>query len=762
MNTLFEAILREDKTARIKKLDIPDELKNKYITFFKAHSNLESKVNWNGKKDAVVSEIEALMTNTDSSRSKTKKKVRKNLRLAFQNIDKSNWPTLNESDFKIWYCDNSFIFVSPLCWEAAQYMNSFDLYGTGAKWCIGWETNDSHWAKYVVDQMNSFVFVYNADTKEKWMIQKEYQCDDRYELWNAEDQCVFNNWADLERVFTRIGFIEETDDEDFNVVHQPEFDMSMVNELISEINSDVDDEFDHVRECSDHNVWNSLSIGLENCKEKIWDLFFEDLEDIKHEYQGAGNYFKRVEHIKDEFNQEVSSAFDGDRYYRHQDEIDDFLDQNWYDMIKDLFEELKRDYMNTGVMKFPDEYMVALCGEHGLGKKQYEDARNHYYKYIKADWKNELEKRAGQQFLFESILKKKLTEVSNDKIKSSINKISLAGTKRPKEEYIKWFTNRRDVAKEVNWNLTNDFLLMDMEDAIKRHEEKSQAAKMSKVKEGDLAAMFKGRDDCEIIHKTENDIFVVPLAHSAAEFMNSFNCYGNGAKWCIGTKGDKRAWDQYVFDNKNVFIFVYNREANEKYMIQIRDMTGFDEMPLVSVFNEEDTNVIFGSIRDGELMSGQHYIAEERVFGSTFKNNFNKLAAKATEIFEEKVIGAQHKDMKVFVKKRFVERLKEEEGVFLHYYKEQLEDESQWRQLFDNVIYMGFLPDILNEWGKQSNNWITSSQFMKLSGLKRSSMEDELFFSFEAFIEYLNETGKIRFKENTVVKHFINRGKLND
>ena len=94
-----------------------------------------------------------------------------------------------------------------------------------------------------------------------------------------------------------------------------------------------------------------------------------------------------------------------------------------------------------------------------------------------------------------------------------------------------------------------------------------------KVKSGeDLAAIFKEKN-CKIFYKDQTQILVAPLDYECAKFMDSFHCYGTGAKWCIGYEGGEMGqpgehWDTYTRKRKSVFILHYSKISNEKLMIE--------------------------------------------------------------------------------------------------------------------------------------------------------------------------------------------------
>lgn len=94
-----------------------------------------------------------------------------------------------------------------------------------------------------------------------------------------------------------------------------------------------------------------------------------------------------------------------------------------------------------------------------------------------------------------------------------------------------------------------------------------------------LIAEEEGADtsDCDFVflNSLENDkfIFVVPMNWQACKFIDSFECGGQGAKWCIGYANDDGYFNDYT-KNGDLFICAYSKKKdapkNElKYMIQL-------------------------------------------------------------------------------------------------------------------------------------------------------------------------------------------------
>ena len=61
----------------------------------------------------------------------------------------------------------------------------------------------------------------------------------------------------------------------------------------------------------------------------------------------------------------------------------------------------------------------------------------------------------------------------------------------------------------------------------------------------------------------ENFMYVVPLNFKAFTFVNSYKCGGEGAKWCIGTKKDKKWYDDYFIKHNNFAIVALSKQREK-------------------------------------------------------------------------------------------------------------------------------------------------------------------------------------------------------
>lgn len=63
-----------------------------------------------------------------------------------------------------------------------------------------------------------------------------------------------------------------------------------------------------------------------------------------------------------------------------------------------------------------------------------------------------------------------------------------------------------------------------------------------------------------LLGENEKFVFVVPITQIGAEWTDSFECGGEGARWCIGTADDDSYWRDYI-DNGVWFILAMSKKS---------------------------------------------------------------------------------------------------------------------------------------------------------------------------------------------------------
>jgi hypothetical protein len=167
------------------------------------------------------------------------------------------------------------------------------------------------------------------------------------------------------------------------------------------------------------------------------------------------------------------------------------------------------------------------------------------------------------------------------------------------------FATRFD--NKFDWNRSDKKKLFDMIlSAYNAYNEKGGSIKQRKIIiKQDISKLFKNRfgekcvdkydpnselgEDIDVIilNELENKdwIFVVPLNYDVAVFMNSFNCGGQGARWCIGMEHTSYHWYDYVCDRQDIFVLALRKDAYNpaykndiKYMLEIEPETNTDDV----------------------------------------------------------------------------------------------------------------------------------------------------------------------------------------
>jgi hypothetical protein len=198
---LFEQILLQEKKDNIiKKFNISQEEKDLYINFFKTHANLENKVDWNAKQDKVIEQIKSLINSTKKSKNEKRKAyLSGNLEVLWEGYN-----------VEILYSNNRFIFVTPLDHAAAVFMDSYDCYGFGAKWCIGDKNTPAAWNNYVKVLNHLFIMVYDSEAVKKYMLDYDPN-NNLYIIWDEQDDRIFetSNPKEIEEKFDSVINIEK-------------------------------------------------------------------------------------------------------------------------------------------------------------------------------------------------------------------------------------------------------------------------------------------------------------------------------------------------------------------------------------------------------------------------------------------------------------------------------------------------------------------------------------------------------------------------
>lgn len=205
---LFESLFNENKNHLIDKLVLPDlqddpkdrlfsarsNYKNILKAFFYKYPNYENKIDWNKWKTLTKADFDAVIELAKNSKRAQKEKERQS-----SSVDpKSFFKNINGRRFAIVDEDEDWLYVAPLNYKAAVFCDSQECGGAPAKWCIGYQQENTYWNNYVSNG-SKFLMVFSKDfdtmpekelyTKLKFMI--EYTGDrdsSSFNVWNQLDE----------------------------------------------------------------------------------------------------------------------------------------------------------------------------------------------------------------------------------------------------------------------------------------------------------------------------------------------------------------------------------------------------------------------------------------------------------------------------------------------------------------------------------------------------------------------------------------------
>ncbi|MCL2704730.1 MAG: leucine-rich repeat domain-containing protein [Spirochaetaceae bacterium] len=164
-------------------------------------------------------------------------------------------------------------------------------------------------------------------------------------------------------------------------------------------------------------------------------------------------------------------------------------------------------------------------------------------------------------------------------------------SKEEKLYAINFFTKFPQYEKYIDWNRCQSLTYKDFEQVFKIAENSRRSLK-HKTK-SDPQLLFE-KYNCKIITQTDDFLIIVPYDWECAVFFNSFNCGGEGARWCIGYKKNPKTWYTYRLD-KNLFALLFFTKRHpvfgKKILLQYepgeKDFIFWnqDDVPLVNIMD---------------------------------------------------------------------------------------------------------------------------------------------------------------------------------
>ena len=204
-----------------------------------------------------------------------------------------------------------------------------------------------------------------------------------------------------------------------------------------------------------------------------------------------------------------------------------------------------------------------------------------------------------------------------------------------KEEMVNFYDTHNELASKIDWNKKKDDSFF--EDLL--YNMQNFSSKSTKKK--NPIELFKSRKDCKIIGEDENWIYVMPLEYSAARWMDSFDCGGQGAKWCIGYEKTDDYWNSY--NEHSLFILAFSKnpspeENEQKYMIQFDQSSGYYEKhdfenPDLNIWNQPDKNIVEDLLSNGVFNEKYLLNLYQKAKPFDIQNNRGKYYSTSYEIW---------------------------------------------------------------------------------------------------------------------------------
>ncbi|GHV83192.1 hypothetical protein AGMMS50212_05320 [Spirochaetia bacterium] len=122
----------------------------------------------------------------------------------------------------------------------------------------------------------------------------------------------------------------------------------------------------------------------------------------------------------------------------------------------------------------------------------------------------------------------------------------------------------------------------------------------------DNPRVFFENYNCKIIYASDEIIIAIPLDWECAVFFNSFNCGGEGARWCIGSNATSYYWNDNLLDD-HIFLFVYfvekHKTLGRKVMIKVYTDPDREYDLYFNIYLQDDTIFMDGSITSDDIIN---------------------------------------------------------------------------------------------------------------------------------------------------------------
>lgn len=254
--------------------------------------------------------------------------------------------------------------------------------------------------------------------------------------------------------------------------------------------------------------------------------------------------------------------------------------------LKQDLEAFKKEFedLKATAAELPDDYVEQICGQDGYPFSDVIDEVN------VRDWIAEVEEflKSSDDYLdnmytsrFESVktkVLKQLQEASKARFLKPLYDQFGGDDYPPYEDVLKWIDSGAADKLKLNWNLANSesapaFFDQIIDGYVKYKNAGGSRKDRKALAKADPKEIFKQmrcvneREDTSNADfvfldsfETEDWLYVIPLTYMACKFVDSYQCGGEGAQWCIGWERSKDYWDDYTNDG-NLFVLAFNKKA---------------------------------------------------------------------------------------------------------------------------------------------------------------------------------------------------------
>lgn len=185
------------------------------------------------------------------------------------------------------------------------------------------------------------------------------------------------------------------------------------------------------------------------------------------------------------------------------------------------------------------------------------------------------------------------------------------------EDVLNFFHTHTNLENKIDWNERDHLKLATaidklITDTLLKAEEKEQQKKVAKSVDWESHG-------CKVWYEDANYILVSPLSWESAKFMDSDECGGAGATWCIGWQDDDRYWRHYVMDNKERFVMVFNKHPTNIYN-DLKVMIEFIDDKSYKIWEQVDTTIGFNQYGSTDCFIEERYGTKYSDFASLLVN----------------------------------------------------------------------------------------------------------------------------------------------